>query len=60
MTVVSQPQLWSKSWLKISDRWRPESDVTLHEGDCRDLVNRLPDQSMQLIVTSPPYKIGKV
>lgn len=28
---------------------------TLHRGDCRDLLRRLPDASVDLVVTSPPY-----
>jgi len=31
----------------------------LYPGDCMDLLRELPDQSMQLLVTSPPYNIGK-
>jgi len=28
-------------------------------GDCLDLLSELPDKSIQLILTSPPYNIGK-
>jgi adenine-specific DNA-methyltransferase len=59
MTAMTQPRLWSDSRLTISDRWHAENDVTLHEGDCRHLFDQLPDGSMQLIVTSPPYNLGK-
>jgi adenine-specific DNA-methyltransferase len=31
----------------------------LYHGDCRDLLPALPDCSVQLVVTSPPYNIGK-
>ena len=31
----------------------------LHLGDCRDFIEYLPDESVQLIITSPPYNIGK-
>ena len=31
----------------------------LYHGDCLDLLDELPDESIQLIVTSPPYNIGK-
>ena len=31
----------------------------LHPGDCRDFIQSLPDESVQLIITSPPYNIGK-
>jgi DNA modification methylase len=29
--------------------------VIVHEGDCRDVLHTLPDQSVHCIVTSPPY-----
>jgi len=32
---------------------------TWHLGDCLDLLKSLPDNSVQLIFTSPPYNIGK-
>ena len=28
-------------------------------GDCRELLKNIPDQSVKLVVTSPPYNIGK-
>lgn len=31
----------------------------LYHGDCRELLKALPDASVQLVVTSPPYNIGK-
>ena len=33
--------------------------VTIYQGNCRDFMETLPDQSVQLVVTSPPYNIGK-
>ena len=45
--------------LTISQHWHPETDVTLYNGDCRDLLAELPDSSAQLVVTSPPYNLGK-
>jgi adenine-specific DNA-methyltransferase len=30
-----------------------------YQGDCLDLIDALPDESIQLIVTSPPYGIKK-
>ncbi len=36
-----------------------DSDAVLHHGDCLQLMEAIPDASMQLVVTSPPYNIGK-
>jgi len=43
----------------ISDSFHPDNDVTIFEGDCLKLLARIPSNSIQLIVTSPPYNIGK-
>jgi len=31
------------------------SDYTIHVGDCREVLAGLPDESVQCVVTSPPY-----
>ena len=33
----------------------PYQANTVHEGDCLEMVSRLPDQSIDMLVTSPPY-----
>jgi len=43
----------------IEDSFSPEATATLYAGDCRDLLRQIPPSSVQLIVTSPPYNIGK-
>jgi adenine-specific DNA-methyltransferase len=45
------------SWLKSS--WDADAEAVLHNGDCLDLLRMLPDASVDLVVTSPPYNIGK-
>ncbi len=35
------------------------ASAVLLEGDCLDSLRSLPDESVQLILTSPPYNIGK-
>lgn len=44
----------------IGRSWEKENTVTLFQGDCRDLLRDIPPSSVQLVVTSPPYNIGKV
>ena len=34
-------------------------ETVLYHGDCLDLLSKIPNASVQLIVTSPPYNIGK-
>jgi adenine-specific DNA-methyltransferase len=40
-------------------RRNPATAATIHHGDCIDLLRRLPNKSASLVVTSPPYNIGK-
>lgn len=45
--------------LRKASQYDPEADVVLFEGDCLDLMHAMPDKSVQLVVTSPPYNLGK-
>lgn len=45
--------------LAIASRFEPTADLVLYEGDCLDLLAQIPDASIQLVVTSPPYNLGK-
>jgi adenine-specific DNA-methyltransferase len=44
---------------KISQHFDLTQSITLYHGDCLDLLKTIPDESLQLVVTSPPYNIGK-
>ncbi len=43
----------------IRDRYDRNAKVVLYHGDASDFLRTIPDSSVQLIVTSPPYNIGK-
>jgi adenine-specific DNA-methyltransferase len=45
--------------LSIATSYTPASSATAHHGDCLDLLRSLPAGSASLVVTSPPYNIGK-
>jgi len=34
-------------------------DITIWLGDCRQVLPKLPDKSVDLILTDPPYNVGK-
>ncbi|MHB1295767.1 MAG: DNA-methyltransferase [Anaerolineae bacterium] len=45
--------------LSIVDTYRPDSDLVLYTGDCLELLATVPNATCQLVVTSPPYNLGK-
>jgi adenine-specific DNA-methyltransferase len=47
------------SRLKISSQFKEDADVVLFPGDVMNLIGQIPDDFAKLIVTSPPYNIGK-
>lgn len=45
--------------LEIRETFSKKNVVTLFNGDCLDFLETIPDETFQLIITSPPYNIGK-
>lgn len=45
--------------LRVTRRFEDDADIVLFTGDCLDLLPTLPPSQFRLIVTSPPYNIGK-
>jgi adenine-specific DNA-methyltransferase len=45
--------------LDISPRFRHDAEVVLYSGDTLDLLSSLPNELASLVVTSPPYNLGK-
>lgn len=44
---------------KINPNFDPAANIVLYEGDNQELLASVPDGSIKLIVTSPPYNVGK-
>lgn len=44
--------------IKASD-FDPSADLVLFEGDCLDILKKVPDNFVKLVVTSPPYNLNK-
>jgi adenine-specific DNA-methyltransferase len=57
LTTSDEPSLASPSLL--SDRFAEESQIVLHSGDSYEFLRTIPSHLATLIVTSPPYNIGK-
>lgn len=45
--------------ITVSDAYDANVDVVLFDGDCSDLLKSIPSSSVDLVITSPPYNIGK-
>lgn len=45
--------------VRIASQYDPSAEATLHLGDCLELMAQIPDAAASLVVTSPPYNIGK-
>jgi adenine-specific DNA-methyltransferase len=45
--------------MSVSPKYSEQADAVVFRGDCVDLLREIPDGAAQLIVTSPPYNIGK-
>ncbi len=43
----------------IASKFSKTEKIVLHEGDTQDLLSTLPDNFARLIITSPPYNLGK-
>ncbi len=44
---------------QIKDHFDPKNDITLHCGDAKNFLKTIPDEFVTLIITSPPYNVGK-
>jgi adenine-specific DNA-methyltransferase len=44
---------------EIASQFAQSEKIVVYAGDCLDLLKSIPDDSLQLVVTSPPYNIGK-
>ncbi len=44
---------------KIVNQFALNERIVLFHGSCLDLLEQIPDKSIQLVITSPPYNIGK-
>ena len=49
----------AKRQATVSDVYDSHADVVLFEGDCSALLADIPSESVDLVITSPPYNIGK-
>lgn len=58
-TQNETPLFSSHPKIKIAEDFDLNSGVVLYNGDCRNLLSQMPTGIAKLVVTSPPYNIGK-
>jgi adenine-specific DNA-methyltransferase len=45
--------------IPIEEKFRADAKLVLYPGDTQDFLPTIPDNSVALIITSPPYNLGK-
>jgi adenine-specific DNA-methyltransferase len=45
--------------LRVASHFEAAADAVIYPGRCEDLLESIPAQSVRLVVTSPPYNLGK-
>lgn len=45
--------------IKATKTFSEASELAIYQGSCLDLLKQIPDRSVQLVVTSPPYNLRK-
>jgi adenine-specific DNA-methyltransferase len=43
----------------IQNEFSPDSRIVLYNGDCLNAIGGIPTGTIQLVITSPPYNVGK-
>jgi DNA modification methylase/ParB-like chromosome segregation protein Spo0J len=52
------PEKFSKLIDSARDAWNKKTSIQLHQGDFYELVKKIPDSTVNLILTDPPYNIS--
>jgi len=44
---------------QIENQFKADAEIVLHHGDVKNFIATVPNNSVSLVVTSPPYNLGK-
>lgn len=47
------------TWPEVIENFSHEARIVLHCGDALEFLDTLPNDTIKLIITSPPYNLGK-
>lgn len=56
---MKEKQISIEQEVKIDGEFSEESNIVMKLGDSLDFLKTIPDESIKLVITSPPYNIGK-
>ena len=56
---LAEVQVETVGEISIASGFDPSADLVLYEGDCLGLLPQIPDGAVKLVITSPPYNLGK-
>lgn len=60
VTTENNNAFYTPRQITVSDKYgNPDVDVVLFERDCSELLKCMPAESVDLVITSPPYNVGK-
>ncbi|MDE0637174.1 MAG: site-specific DNA-methyltransferase [Candidatus Poribacteria bacterium] len=59
MNIIKETFDFAKRQISISNCYGANVDVVLFDGNCSDLLKDIPSSSVDLVITSPPYNVGK-
>jgi DNA modification methylase len=51
--------LFHNSRPKIESAFDPSAEVVMYTGEAKNLLAEIPDNTISLVITSPPYNLGK-
>jgi adenine-specific DNA-methyltransferase len=52
-------KLFNHNMPSIHTEYADDARIVLYPGDCLNMLNKVPSGSVQLVITSPPYNVGK-
>lgn len=59
MNEIKETFDFAKRQISVSNTYTSNVDVVLFEGNCDELIRNIPSESVDLVITSPPYNLGK-
>jgi len=57
--IHKMPSFKFNQTFKVSENFDPKADVVLFNGYCLELLKQIPSEFVKLVITSPPYNLGK-